>query len=155
MANQLTRVAIVTSDRCKLKKCRQECKKSCPVVKTDLLEAKGRGFHFPSMILLDCPLDLSALTIFDPVSPSPKMDEGEQIYDFALSTIRQKILKSLICAQPWYKTPNNLHLWDPSSIDLVLISSTMGCLPSLFLLKPRAFLLRYMQLKQQQGLDSL
>ncbi|CAK0771777.1 ABC transporter E member 2 [Coccomyxa viridis] len=29
----LTRIAIVSSDRCKPKKCRQECKKSCPVVK--------------------------------------------------------------------------------------------------------------------------
>eukprot|EP00191_Tetraselmis_sp_GSL018_P018003 CAMPEP_0177589164 /NCGR_PEP_ID=MMETSP0419_2-20121207/6644_1 /TAXON_ID=582737 /ORGANISM="Tetraselmis sp., Strain GSL018" /LENGTH=704 /DNA_ID=CAMNT_0019079473 /DNA_START=16 /DNA_END=2132 /DNA_ORIENTATION=- len=31
--NQLTRIAIVNSDRCKPKKCKQECKKSCPVVK--------------------------------------------------------------------------------------------------------------------------
>ncbi|KAK9803775.1 hypothetical protein WJX73_005479 [Symbiochloris irregularis] len=29
----LTRIAIVNGDRCKPKKCRQECKKSCPVVK--------------------------------------------------------------------------------------------------------------------------
>ncbi|KAK9906615.1 hypothetical protein WJX75_005054 [Coccomyxa subellipsoidea] len=29
----LTRIAIVSADRCKPKKCRQECKKSCPVVK--------------------------------------------------------------------------------------------------------------------------
>ncbi|GMP67943.1 hypothetical protein CsSME_00027740 [Camellia sinensis var. sinensis] len=34
MADRLTRIAIVSSDRCKPKKCRQECKKSCPVVKT-------------------------------------------------------------------------------------------------------------------------
>lgn len=31
--DKLTRIAIVDSDRCKPKKCRQECKKSCPVVK--------------------------------------------------------------------------------------------------------------------------
>mmetsp|Transcript_28728 Transcript_28728/g.80881 ORF Transcript_28728/g.80881 Transcript_28728/m.80881 type:complete len:618 (-) Transcript_28728:318-2171(-) len=30
---QLTRIAIVSADRCKPKKCKQECKKSCPVVK--------------------------------------------------------------------------------------------------------------------------
>ena len=30
---KLTRIAIVSSDRCKPKKCRQECKKSCPVVR--------------------------------------------------------------------------------------------------------------------------
>jgi ATP-binding cassette subfamily E protein 1 len=37
MSERLTRIAIVTSDRCKPKKCRQECKKSCPVVKTGKL----------------------------------------------------------------------------------------------------------------------
>lgn len=30
---KLTRIAIVSDDRCKPKKCRQECKKSCPVVR--------------------------------------------------------------------------------------------------------------------------
>lgn len=30
---KLTRIAIVNNDRCKPKKCRQECKKSCPVVR--------------------------------------------------------------------------------------------------------------------------
>jgi ATP-binding cassette subfamily E protein 1 len=29
----LTRIAIISTERCKPKKCRQECKKSCPVVK--------------------------------------------------------------------------------------------------------------------------
>ncbi|KAF3606817.1 hypothetical protein DY000_02045942 [Brassica cretica] len=37
MANRLTRIAIVSEDRCKPKKCRQECKKSCPVVKTGII----------------------------------------------------------------------------------------------------------------------
>ncbi|CAN0917534.1 ABC transporter E family member 2 [Linum grandiflorum] len=37
MSDRLTRIAIVTGDRCKPKKCRQECKKSCPVVKTGKL----------------------------------------------------------------------------------------------------------------------
>ncbi|KAI0593711.1 hypothetical protein F4775DRAFT_488179 [Biscogniauxia sp. FL1348] len=31
MATKLTRIAIVNDDKCKPKKCRQECKKSCPV----------------------------------------------------------------------------------------------------------------------------
>ena len=30
---KLTRIAIVNADRCKPKKCKQECKKSCPVVR--------------------------------------------------------------------------------------------------------------------------
>jgi ATP-binding cassette subfamily E protein 1 len=29
----LTRIAIINLERCKPKKCRQECKKACPVVK--------------------------------------------------------------------------------------------------------------------------
>ncbi|CAG8544241.1 11757_t:CDS:10 [Diversispora eburnea] len=33
MSDKLTRIAIVNSDKCKPKKCRQECKKSCPVVR--------------------------------------------------------------------------------------------------------------------------
>mmetsp|Transcript_6177 Transcript_6177/g.9514 ORF Transcript_6177/g.9514 Transcript_6177/m.9514 type:complete len:604 (+) Transcript_6177:88-1899(+) len=33
MTEKLTRIAIVYSDKCKPKKCRQECKKSCPVVR--------------------------------------------------------------------------------------------------------------------------
>ncbi|EFA85500.1 RNaseL inhibitor-like protein [Heterostelium album PN500] len=33
MADDLTRIAIVNADRCKPKKCSQECKKNCPVVK--------------------------------------------------------------------------------------------------------------------------
>ncbi|KAM7252319.1 hypothetical protein ACFE04_024202 [Oxalis oulophora] len=36
-SDRLTRIAIVSSDKCKPKKCRQECKKSCPVVKTGKL----------------------------------------------------------------------------------------------------------------------
>lgn len=34
MADKLTRIAIVSSDKCKPKRCRLECKKSCPVVRT-------------------------------------------------------------------------------------------------------------------------
>lgn len=34
---RLTRIAIVNNDKCKPKKCRQECKKSCPVVGTGKL----------------------------------------------------------------------------------------------------------------------
>ncbi|GAV52496.1 hypothetical protein ZYGR_0AG04870 [Zygosaccharomyces rouxii] len=37
MSEKNTRIAIVNPDRCKPKKCRQECKRSCPVVKTGKL----------------------------------------------------------------------------------------------------------------------
>jgi len=39
MADKLTRIAIVSTDKCKPKKCRQECKKSCPVVRM------GKYYH--------------------------------------------------------------------------------------------------------------
>lgn len=37
MVEKSTRIAIVSTDRCKPKKCRQECRKACPVVKTGKL----------------------------------------------------------------------------------------------------------------------
>lgn len=37
MSDKLTRIAIISSDKCKPKKCRQECKKSCPVVRSGKL----------------------------------------------------------------------------------------------------------------------
>jgi len=33
MSDKLTRIAIVKPDKCKPKRCRQECKRSCPVVR--------------------------------------------------------------------------------------------------------------------------
>jgi ATP-binding cassette, sub-family E, member 1 len=33
MADKLVRIAIVSSDKCKPKKCKQECKRNCPVVR--------------------------------------------------------------------------------------------------------------------------
>ena len=33
MADKLTRIAVINTDKCKPKNCNQECKKSCPVVK--------------------------------------------------------------------------------------------------------------------------
>ncbi|KZZ86855.1 ABC transporter, ABCE [Ascosphaera apis ARSEF 7405] len=37
MTDKLTRIAIVSADKCKPKKCRQECKRSCPVNRTGKL----------------------------------------------------------------------------------------------------------------------
>ncbi|RAL63797.1 hypothetical protein DID88_003441 [Monilinia fructigena] len=37
MSDKLTRIAIISTDKCKPKKCRQECKKSCPVVRSGRL----------------------------------------------------------------------------------------------------------------------
>jgi hypothetical protein len=56
MTERLTRIAIVSSDRCKPKKCRHECKKSCPVVKTGTLSLSQIfiiGFFFFNRYLID------------------------------------------------------------------------------------------------------
>ena len=37
MSDKNSRIAIVSADKCNPKKCRQECKRSCPVVKTGKL----------------------------------------------------------------------------------------------------------------------
>ena len=43
----LTRIAIVNADKCKPKKCRQECKKSCPVVKVGECGRLGGAWALP------------------------------------------------------------------------------------------------------------
>ncbi|KAK7359329.1 hypothetical protein VNO77_01284 [Canavalia gladiata] len=124
--------------------------------------SKGKGFHFPPChmlnfcgirILLDCPLDLSALMAFSPVpaaldfSPFEESckTEADDFHDSRVgSGKRQKIenhldAKSLLFVEPWYKTINNLHLWNASFIDVVLISSPMGILGLPFLTRMKGF----------------
>ncbi|KAK1396817.1 Beta-Casp domain-containing protein [Heracleum sosnowskyi] len=119
--------------------------------------SKGKGFYFPPChllnicgfrVLFDCPLDLSALSIFSPVG----IDEGEfrvsSCDDFRDSECsdkkRQKAEKpldasNLIHAEPYYKTVNDLHLWNASFIDIVVISSYMGMLGLPFLTRKQGF----------------
>ncbi|MCL7039685.1 hypothetical protein MKW94_016216 [Papaver nudicaule] len=118
--------------------------------------SKGSGFHFPPCyiitlcefnILLDCPIDLSALTIFSPIPTSSYGPEDVEIPDSLLYSSepkRRKIEKilhadDLIHAEPCYRTVTNLNLWDVSSIDLVLISSPMGMLGLPFLTQNEKF----------------
>ncbi|XP_047167399.1 integrator complex subunit 9 [Vigna umbellata] len=122
--------------------------------------SKGRGFHFPPChilnfcgirILLDCPLDLSALLAFSPI---PTLDclsivesyntEANDFDSRAAFGKRQKIekllhAKNLLFAEPWYKTVNNLQLWNSSFIDVVLISSPMGIMGLPFLTRMKGF----------------
>ncbi|XP_076907742.1 uncharacterized protein LOC143564313 [Bidens hawaiensis] len=81
------------------------------------------GFH----ILLDCPLDQSALTIFSPISTA--LYETKKLLD----------KNNLISAEPYYKTVEKLHLWNVSLIDVVLISSPMGMLGLPFLTRTKGF----------------
>ncbi|KAK7401332.1 hypothetical protein VNO78_12728 [Psophocarpus tetragonolobus] len=124
--------------------------------------SKGGGFHFPPChmlnfhgirILVDCPLDLSALRAFSPVPTALDCLPVEVSYNtdgnrFLDSMIgpgkRQKIeklldAKSLLFAEPWYKTVNNLHLWNASFIDVVLISNPMGIMGLPFLTRMKGF----------------
>jgi len=123
--------------------------------------SKGRGFHFPPChmlnfcgirILLDCPLDLSALLAFSPIPTSLDWLSVVESYNTEANDFdsragfgkRQKIekllhAKSLLFAEPWYKTVNNLQLWNSSFIDVVLISSPMGIMGLPFLTRMKGF----------------
>lgn len=111
--------------------------------------SKGGGFQFPPChildvfgcrILIECPLDLSALMIFSPVPTDfytheeASNDPSHEVLDKEyVAQKRQKIEKpldanNLIFAEPWYKTVSHLHLWNASFIDVVLVSSPMGML---------------------------
>ncbi|XP_059652788.1 uncharacterized protein LOC132299915 [Cornus florida] len=117
--------------------------------------SKGRGFHFPPchilnicgfQVLLDCPLDLSALTIFSPIPVDSYVSPDKETSDCSESVCqkKQKIEKtldasSLIHAEPCYRTVKNLHLYNVSFIDIVLISSPMGILGLPFLTRNKGF----------------
>ena len=63
---KLTRVAIVNTDRCKPKKCRQECKRSCPVVRQGinfLLEKSLTFINFLPILILYHHLHISSSVI--------------------------------------------------------------------------------------------
>ncbi|XP_052193113.1 uncharacterized protein LOC127801764 [Diospyros lotus] len=109
--------------------------------------SKGGGFHFPPcyiidvcgiLVLLDCPLDLSALAIFAPIltdisNDSEPGDQKRQKREKALDA------KVLVQSEPCYKNVNNLHLWDSAFVNVVLISSPMGMLGLPFLTRTKAF----------------
>ncbi|QCD84998.1 integrator complex subunit 9 [Vigna unguiculata] len=103
-------------------------------------------------ILLDCPLDLSALLAFSPIPTSLDWLSVVESYNTEANDFdsragfgkRQKIekllhAKSLLFAEPWYKTVNNLQLWNSSFIDVVLISSPMGIMGLPFLTRMKGF----------------
>lgn len=122
--------------------------------------SKGGGYHCPPchivsvgglQFLLDCPLDLSALTIFSPIPTGSNavLDEDSDCsprtsLDSKNGRKRQKMDKTLnaddlIRSEPCYKTVTNLHLWDLSFIDVVLISTPMGMLGLPFLTRTKGF----------------
>ncbi|KAK9138763.1 hypothetical protein Sjap_009357 [Stephania japonica] len=118
--------------------------------------SKGGGFNCPPChileidgfrILVDCPLDLSALAVFYPFQtnlyeiPNCKSSNSQteqRLVSCERDRKRRRIeepveVDDLILAEPWYKTVANLHLWDLSSIDVVLITSFMGMMGLPFL----------------------
>ncbi|CAO2816206.1 unnamed protein product [Amaranthus hypochondriacus] len=119
--------------------------------------SKGNGYYFPPChiiqisgfcILLDCPLDLSGLLIFSPIPVylNGKLEafdcscHGSLDTDCAACQKQQaEYSENLIHAVPWYKTVSNLHLWDVSFIDAVIISSPMGMLGLPFLTRNKSF----------------
>lgn len=114
--------------------------------------SKGGNFYFPPChiitvsgfrILLDCPMDLSTLTIFAPI-PIHASSTRELSCPGYVDPKRQKQERpidssQLIRAQPWFKTVASLHLWNVPFIDVVLISSPMGMLGLPFLTRAIGF----------------
>jgi integrator complex subunit 9 len=100
-------------------------------------------------ILIDCPLDLSAIKIFSPVPSGVGSEASEYLSDESLDAQnpiqkkqkleRQLTCADLVCEEPWYKTVKALHLWEASFIDIVLISNPMGLLGLPFLTQNPGF----------------
>lgn len=99
-------------------------------------------------MLFDCPLDLSGLSIFSPVGVDEEEFKVTSCDDFRDSECsdykRQKVEKpldasDLIHSEPYYKTVNDLHLWNVSFIDIVVISSYTGMLGLPFLTRKEGF----------------
>lgn len=121
--------------------------------------SQGKGFYVPPCqilnicgfrVLFDCPLDLSALSIFSPLGVGGDEEEFRvsSCDDFGDSECsdkkRQKVEKpldasNLILSEPYYKTVNDLHLWNASFIDIVVISSYTGMLGLPFLTRKNGF----------------
>ncbi|URE05802.1 Beta-Casp domain, partial [Musa troglodytarum] len=96
--------------------------------------SKGSGYYCPPThilqlcgfrLLLECPIDLSSLAVFSPIPAA-----GAANLDASSGLLR---------ALPWYKTVPGLHLWDPSLIDAVLVSSPAGMLGLPFLTRNAKF----------------
>ncbi|XP_074368940.1 uncharacterized protein LOC141708970 [Apium graveolens] len=119
--------------------------------------SEGKGFYVPPCqildicgfrVLFDCPLDLSALSIFSPVGVDEEEFRAAFCDDSRDSECserkRQKVEKPLdashlIHSEPYYKTINDFHLWDASFIDIVVISSYTGMLGLPFLTRKQGF----------------
>ncbi|KAH9299596.1 hypothetical protein KI387_031278, partial [Taxus chinensis] len=100
--------------------------------------------------LLECPLDLSALQLFVPLNcssdhPSQQQKQrrttnGTEMFKHSETSLFKYFEDAvLIDAEPWYKTTDELHLWDLSLIDVVLISSPTGLLGLPYLTRNKSF----------------
>lgn len=107
--------------------------------------SKGQGYHFPPchilnicgfQVLFDCPLDLSALSVFSPLPTDPPSLLDRQIVP---QTGKCLDATSLIHSEPWYKTVERLNLFNTSFIDVVLITSPMGLLGLPYLTRDKDF----------------
>ncbi|KAI6691796.1 hypothetical protein NL676_019506 [Syzygium grande] len=114
--------------------------------------SRGKGFYFPPChmlsvcgfrILIDCPLDLSALAVFAPIPPGFSAAQDEEGFEHSVDESdgyeKPMNAKALIRSEPWYKTVANLHLWNLSFIDVVLISSPAGMLGLPFITQAKDF----------------
>ncbi|EPS67339.1 hypothetical protein M569_07435 [Genlisea aurea] len=105
----------------------------------------GNGLYFPPChildicgvrVLLDCPIDLSSLTIFSPVTINPNRNVDNENRGIVGKTLDAN---SFICGEPLYRTVKNLELFNASFIDVVLISNPNGMFGLPFLMRASDF----------------
>ncbi|XP_022134134.1 integrator complex subunit 9 homolog isoform X2 [Momordica charantia] len=122
--------------------------------------SRGGCYYFPPCHMLnvcgfriqfDCPMDFSALPIFSPVPSDFDAVSDEELSghpshsSLNSENVSEKEIEkpldasSLIKAEPWYKIVKNLHMWNPSFTDIILISSPMGMLGLPFLTRQKGF----------------
>ncbi|XP_042034676.1 integrator complex subunit 9-like [Salvia splendens] len=110
--------------------------------------SEGRGYYFPPChildisgvsVLVDCPMDLSSLTIFSPLPVDSHDINIDNISFSSADSNEENRGNGLVYAEPRYRTVTKLHSWNISFIDVVLITSPIGMLGLPFLTRKKGF----------------
>ena len=127
MADKLARIAIVSTDKCKPRKCRQECKRSCPVVRMGKLcievDSSSKVATLSEELCIGCGICVKVvgwwLLLF--------------LSHFSARNARSVPSKSSICLVNWR---NRLHI-----VTVQTLSSCTDCQPPVLdkSLKPRSY----------------
>lgn len=110
--------------------------------------SEGRGYYYPPChildisgvsVLIDCPMDLSSLTIFSPLPVDSHDINIDNISFSSVDSNEENRGNGLVYAEPRYRTVTKLHPLNISFIDVVLITSPIGMLGLPFLTRKKGF----------------